>query len=100
MSAAAPPRRTAEPANGYESKVLLVLTVIIGAVENSVVFDFKPSVQAGAEMLGRRGEDQRFFEERPAATRRREIDDIALLAQDERQRFGLQRIVLDDNYPA
>jgi len=49
-------------------------TVIIGPPENAVVFDFKPSVQAGAEMLGRRGEDQRFFEERPAATRRREID--------------------------
>jgi len=25
-------------------------------------------------MLGRRGEDQRFYEERPAASRRREID--------------------------
>jgi GTP-binding protein len=25
-------------------------------------------------MLGRRGEDQRFYEERPSATRRREID--------------------------
>ena len=49
-------------------------TVIIGSTENAVVFDFKPSVQAGAEMLGRRGEDQRFYEERPAATRRREID--------------------------
>ncbi|BBH18093.1 GTPase Obg [Nocardioides baekrokdamisoli] len=49
-------------------------TVIIGPPENAVVFDFKPSVQAGAEMLGRRGEDQRFYEERPAATRRKEID--------------------------
>jgi GTP-binding protein len=53
-------------------------TVIIGdprgAGNDAVVFDFKPSVQAGAEMLGRRGEDQRFYEERPAAARRREID--------------------------
>jgi GTP-binding protein len=48
--------------------------VLIGHDDNSVVFDFKPSVAAGAEMLGRRGEDQRFDESRPAARRRREID--------------------------
>jgi len=49
-------------------------TVIIGDPANAVVFDFRPSVETGAEMLGRRGEDQRFYEERPAARRRREID--------------------------
>ncbi|NGN95423.1 GTPase ObgE [Nocardioides sp. KC13] len=49
-------------------------TVIIGDPANAVVFDFRPSIQTGAEMLGRRGEDQRFYEERPAAARRREID--------------------------
>lgn len=54
--------------------------VLIGQEDNSVVFDFKPSVAAGAEMLGRRGEDQRFDESRPAARRRREID----AAMDER----------------
>ena len=48
-------------------------TVLIGHDDNSVVFDFKPSVAAGAEMLGRRGEDQRFDESRPA--RRRRIGD-------------------------
>ena len=42
-------------------------TVLIGHPDNAVVFDFKPGVDAGAEMLGRRGEDQRFDEERPAA---------------------------------
>ncbi|TIC80762.1 GTPase ObgE [Nocardioides sp. GY 10127] len=47
--------------------------VIIGAEENSVVFDFRPSIEAGAEMLGRRGEDHRFTEDRPAAQRRRDI---------------------------
>ncbi|QIX26087.1 GTPase ObgE [Nocardioides sp. JQ2195] len=47
--------------------------VLIGAVENAVVFDFKPGIEAGAEMLGRRGEDERLREERPAATRRRDI---------------------------
>ncbi|MGN0065220.1 MAG: GTPase ObgE [Nocardioides sp.] len=49
--------------------------VIIGAENNSVVFDFKPGIEAGAEMLGRRGEDQRFDESRPAAQRRRDIDE-------------------------
>ena len=49
-------------------------TVLIGHPDNSVVFDFRPSLQAGAEMLGRRGEDQRFGEQRPAARRRREIE--------------------------
>ena len=47
--------------------------VLIGDPDNAVVFDFKPGVDAGAEMLGRRGEDQRFDEDRPAAQRRRDI---------------------------
>jgi GTP-binding protein len=50
-------------------------TVLIGHPDNSVVFDFKPGIDAGAEMLGRRGEDQRFDESRPAARRRRAIDE-------------------------
>ncbi len=41
-------------------------TVLIGHPDNAVVFDFKPGLDAGAEMLGRRGEDQRFEESRPA----------------------------------
>ncbi|MFC6288322.1 GTPase ObgE [Nocardioides sp. GCM10027113] len=49
-------------------------TVLIGHPDNAVVFDFKPGIEAGAEMLGRRGEDQRFDDSRPAARRRREID--------------------------
>ncbi len=49
-------------------------TVLIGHPDNAVVFDFRPAVDAGVEMLGRRGEDQRFEESRPAARRRREID--------------------------
>ena len=39
--------------------------VLIGHADNAVVFDFKPSIEAGAEMLGRRGEDERLREERP-----------------------------------
>jgi GTP-binding protein len=49
-------------------------TVLIGHPDNSVVFDFKPGIDAGAQMLGRRGEDQRFDDSRPAARRRRAID--------------------------
>ncbi len=50
-------------------------TVLIGHPDNSVVFDFKPGLDAGAEMLGRRGEDQRIDHSRPAARRRRAIDE-------------------------
>ena len=49
--------------------------VLIGDPANAVVFDFKPGIDAGAQMLGRRGEDQRFGESRPAAGRRRAIDE-------------------------
>ena len=48
--------------------------VLIGHPDDAVVFDFKPGIDAGAEVLSRRGEDQRFDETRPAARRRREID--------------------------
>ena len=46
--------------------------VAIGPEDNAVVFDWEPSVTGGAEMLGRRGEDHRLNELRPAAQRRRE----------------------------
>jgi GTP-binding protein len=46
--------------------------VAIGAEENAVVFDWEPSLAAGAEMLGRRGEDHRFDAPRAAAQRRRD----------------------------
>jgi GTPase len=48
--------------------------VLIGEADNAVVFDFRPMVATGAELLGRRGEDSRLEESRPAARRRREID--------------------------
>ncbi len=50
-------------------------TVLIGDPDDAVVFDFKPGIDAGAEMLGRRGEDQRFDEKRPSHGRRRLIDE-------------------------
>ncbi|GHA92961.1 MULTISPECIES: GTPase ObgE [Streptomyces] len=46
--------------------------VAIGAEENAVVFDWEPTMAAGAEMLGRRGEDHRLEAPRPAAQRRRD----------------------------
>ncbi|MFE9253542.1 GTPase ObgE [Streptomyces sp. NPDC006879] len=46
--------------------------VAIGAEENAVVFDWEPTMMAGAEMLGRRGEDHRMEAPRPAAQRRRD----------------------------
>ncbi|WP_019330995.1 GTPase ObgE, partial [Streptomyces sp. TOR3209] len=48
--------------------------VAIGPEDNAVVFDWEPTVTAGAEMLGRRGEDHRFEAPRPAAQRRRDRD--------------------------
>jgi GTPase len=65
---------------GVESKLVELGAVegdpvLIGDPDNAVVFDFKPGLDAGAEMLGRRGEDQRFTETRPAANRRRAIDE-------------------------
>jgi GTPase len=49
--------------------------VLIGEADNAVVFDFKPMMEAGAELLSRRGEDHRFDEQRQAALRRRAIDE-------------------------
>ncbi|MFD8205482.1 GTPase ObgE [Streptomyces sp. NPDC059695] len=48
--------------------------VAIGAEDNAVVFDWEPTMMAGAEMLGRRGEDHRLEAPRPAAQRRRDRD--------------------------
>jgi GTP-binding protein len=69
--------------------------VLIGEADNAVVFDFKPMMSAGAEILGRRGEDNRFAEDRPAAQRRRAIEEaMASRAEGETRadvarRFGL-----------
>ena len=49
--------------------------MLIGHPDNAVVFDFKPGVDAGAENLSRRGEDQRLNEPRAATGRRRAIDE-------------------------
>ncbi len=54
--------------------------VLIGPPDDAVVFDLRPSVDAGVAALGSalgspRGEDDRFDRDRPAARRRRAIDE-------------------------
>ncbi|GAB3036949.1 GTPase Obg [Nocardioides flavus (ex Wang et al. 2016)] len=65
--------------------------VIIGPENNSVVFDFKPSIEAGAEMLGRRGEDERLRETRPARERRRDIAEAMESKSEEEARADVAR---------
>ncbi|MET4921260.1 GTPase ObgE [Streptomyces sp. PSRA5] len=48
--------------------------VAIGPEDDAVVFDWEPTMLAGAEMLGRRGEDHRLETPRPAAIRRKDKD--------------------------
>ncbi|MGY4903614.1 GTPase ObgE [Streptomyces sp. 900116325] len=61
--------------------------VAIGAEDNAVVFDWEPIVAAGAEMLGRRGEDHRLEAPRPAAQRRRDRESEQDEASKEYQEF-------------
>jgi len=65
---------------GVEAKLLELgalegEAVLIGRADDAVVFDFRPGLDAGAENLARRGEDTRLQDTRPAAVRRRAIDE-------------------------
>jgi GTP-binding protein len=72
-------------------------TVIIGEADNAVLFDFRPLVQTGAELLTRRGEDPRFEETRPAAVRRRQIDAaMATRGEHETRADVARRLGLDE----
>jgi len=72
-------------------------TVLIGDPDDSVVFDFKPGVDAGAENLARRGEDQRFDEQRPAARRRQAIQEaLPERAEGETRADVARRVDQDD----
>ena len=53
-------------------------TVLIGPGDNAVVFDWEPTLQAGAELLGARGTDLRLEEaSRPSrAEKRDELADL------------------------
>ena len=63
---------------GVEEELLAMGAIAGDAVavggEDAVIFDFAPQIESGAELLSRRGEDQRLETERPSATRRREMD--------------------------
>ncbi|MFD9204997.1 GTPase ObgE [Streptomyces sioyaensis] len=61
--------------------------VAIGPEDNAVVFDWEPTMAAGAEMLGRRGEDHRLEAPRPAAQRRRDRDAERDEVSEEYERF-------------
>ncbi|MCX4823044.1 GTPase ObgE [Streptomyces sp. NBC_01142] len=61
--------------------------VAIGPEENAVVFDWEPTMMAGAEMLGRRGEDHRLEAPRPAEQRRRDREAERDEAQQEFEGF-------------
>jgi GTP-binding protein len=75
-------------------------TVIIGHPDNAVVFDFKPGVDAGAENLARRGEDARLEEKRPAAARRRAIQEaMGDRAEGEERADVARRIDRPEEYP-
>jgi GTPase len=74
--------------------------VLIGHPDNAVVFDFKPGLDAGgAEMLGRRGEDQRFTETRPAAERRRAIEEAMPERSEAETRADVARRLDQDGAP-
>ncbi len=60
---------------GVEDKLLEIGAragdaVAVGG-EDAVVFDFAPQIDSGAEILSRRGTDERFESQRPAAQRRK-----------------------------
>ncbi len=63
---------------GIENELLKLGAVAGEAVaiggDDAVIFDFAPQMESGAEILSRRGEDNRFDTERPAAARRRVKD--------------------------
>lgn len=66
-------------------------TVVIGDLEKGVVFDWEPTMQTGAELLGARGTDSRFEESsRPTRREKREryhdMMDAKAAAREELQR--------------
>jgi GTP-binding protein len=73
-------------------------TVAIGG-DDAVIFDFAPQVEVGAEILGRRGEDQRLISDRPAVQRRKARDEEyhRALESGELQPYRMPTTVDDDS---
>lgn len=49
-------------------------TVVIGDPDTGVIFDWEPTLQAGAELLGARGTDSRLYESTRRSNQQRRID--------------------------
>jgi GTP-binding protein len=64
--------------------------IVIGDNEDAVVFDFDPQVDAGAENLGRRGEDHRFYDRsrRTNVARREELAEKRAFEAEARDQRG------------
>ena len=70
--------------------------VAIGAGD-PVVFDFAPQIDIGAEILARRGDDERLHRERPSLAKRRELDAEYHRVKAERQgRWAIDGLDEDD----
>ena len=74
--------------------------VLIGPHDDAVVFDFRPGIDAGVEMLGRRGEDQRIDVpdqlragdcSRPTLINRPPADIVSVTLRFERDRYDDDR---------
>src|SRR6476659_1415377 len=80
-------------------------TVVIGATDDAVVFDWEPTLQAGAELLGSRGTDLRLSESaRPTRDEKREAqkDRYAARAATQEElaaerRSGLWHVAADED---
>jgi len=70
--------------------------VAIGG-ESAVVFDFAPQIDIGAELLARRGEDNRLESLRPAVARRRVRDAQYHAAKEAAKAVSLALDGLDDS---
>src|SRR5690242_9091794 len=80
-------------------------TVVIGATDDAVVFDWEPTLQAGAELLGSRGTDLRLSESaRPTRDEKREAQKDRYAARaatqeelDAERRSGLWHVAADED---
>ncbi len=64
-------------------------TVVIGDLETGVIFDWEPTLQAGAELLGARGTDSRLYEPTRRSNQQRRIDYHAWMDAKQRAREEL-----------
>src|SRR6478752_4227982 len=79
-------------------------TVVIGTAEDAVVFDWEPTLQAGAELLGTRGTDLRLAESsRPTRDEKREAQKDRYAARaatqeelEAERRSGLWHVAADE----